>query len=81
MAADSVASDRIYPKFKLIEAFMVVLARMKINANMGMLVWSQHFSYKYYGIFSRHTRAAISAVPSQILLNFEHIQEFMAVIV
>ena len=38
MAADSVASNRICPKFKLIEAFMVVLARMKINANTRVLV-------------------------------------------
>ena len=34
-----------------------------------------------YGNFSRQSRAANSAVPSRILLNFEPIQDFMVVLV
>ena len=62
-AANSKVSDGIFPKFKLIQTFMVLLpVRMKkIHPKMKALEWSQHFSnYKSKGIYARRSRAANS---------------------
>ena len=55
-AANSVVGDGIWQKFKLIQAFMVVLVTYKndeIHPKMEALDCSQHFShYKSMEIFS-----------------------------
>ena len=55
MAAYSVVRDRTLTKFKLIQAFIVVLVTCKYeedSSKIKSLEWSQHFShYKSMGIF------------------------------
>ena len=57
-------------------------ARMKkIQLKMKGLVCSQDFShYKYMGIFSRHSRAANSAVLGSIWPNFELVRDVKVVL-
>ena len=48
MAANSKIGDGILPKFKLVQAFMVVLVTINNEedlSKMKALEWSQHFSY------------------------------------
>ena len=55
---------------------------MKIHPKMKALECSHRFShYQSMGIFSRRSKAANSAVPGWILLNFESVRDFMGVLV
>ena len=52
----------------------LLCARIKIHPKMKALEWSQHFSHnKSMGIFSDAQGQLNSAVPGQILINFEPI--------
>ena len=77
-AATSVVGDGIWQKFKLIQAFMVVLVTYKNdddsikNESTGLLTT---FLLLYvYGEFFSHSRADNSVDPGQILPNFKPIQ-------
>ena len=65
MTANLVVGDRIWLKFKLIQAFMVVLITCtckneKDPCKKNELEWSQHFPhYKSMGDFVRRSRAAL----------------------
>ena len=81
MAANSVVGRGVGPKFKLIQAFTVVIITCKNEKDpfkMKALEWSQHFSHcKSMGMFFKCPMSANSAVPGQICTN----QSFMVVLV
>ena len=83
MAANSVVSDGIWPKFKVIQALVLVNCKNEEDQskNEGPRVVTTFSHSKYMVNFSRHSRAALTIVPVTILLNFKPIQDFMAVLV
>ena len=72
-------------KFKLIQALMVVFVTCKNDEdpfkNESTRVPTTFLPLVVNGYFYRRSRAANSVVPGQILLNFEPIQAFIAVLV
>ena len=83
-AAYSIVSGGIWPKFKLIQAFIHVLITCKYEKDpikTAEKMWWRSFPYyKSMGIFS-DTRAANSVVRGRIRPNFELMQALMYVIV
>ena len=81
MAANSVVGDRIWQKFKFIQAFMVALVTCKNDddpiKNESTRVLTTFLQLKVYGDFFRCSRAANSADPGPILPNFEPIQALL----
>ena len=79
-ATNSVVSDGIWPKFKLIQTLMVVLVTCKneeAQCKIKALEWSQHFShYKSMEIFP-DTQVQLTL---QSLFNFETIYDFITVL-
>ena len=73
------------PKFELIQAFMHVLDTCKNEEdpikNEGARVFTRFLRLLVYGDFSRHSRAANSAVLGPIWLNFELVLDVMDVLV
>ena len=84
-AANSIVSDGIWPKFKLIQAFMHVLITCKYEMNpiknSQENVMTLFSPLKVYGNFFRCSRAANSVVHDRIRPNFELMQALMYVIV
>ena len=84
-AANSVVGDGILTKFKLIQAFMVVLVTCKseedVSKNEGTRVVTTLLPLYVYGEFSRNSRAANSAAWGLIWQNFEPIRDFIVVLV
>ena len=72
-------------KFKLIQAFIVVLHICKNEENQFKIestrVVTTDLLLKVYEDFSRRSRAANSTVQGLIWLNFHPIQDFMVVLV
>ena len=75
----------IWPKFELIQAFMHFLVTCKNEVdpikNEGARVFTRYFHYKFYGDFSRRSRAVNSAVLGPIWPNFELVRNLMDVLV
>ena len=70
-------------KFKLIQAFMVVLvlpARMKKMQSKALECYQDFPHYKSMGFFFKRLRAANSVVRSQIEPNFELVRDFIVVL-
>ena len=78
-------SGRIWPNFKLIQAFMHVLIACKYGKdqmkNSGENVMTSFSPLLVYGIFFRRSREANSVVHGRISPNFEVIQALMYIIV
>ena len=66
---------------KLIWLPLLPANMMKIHLKIKALECSQHFSHYtcMFMFFSRRSRAANSAVPGWISLNFEHVLDITAV--
>ena len=75
--------DGILLKFKLVQAFMVVLVACKnedgSSKNEDTRVVTTFLPLYVYGDFSRRSRASNSSVTGRILPNFEPIQDVMVV--
>ena len=71
-------------KFKFIQAFMVVLVTCKseedLSKNEGSREVATFLPLCLWGFFKR-SGAANSSVPGLIMTNFEHIRDFMIVLV
>ena len=78
-------SGRIWPNFKLIQAFMHVLIACKYEKdqmkNSRENVMTSFSPLQVYGIFFRHSRAANSVVHGPFSPNFELIEAIMYIIV
>ena len=78
-------SGRVWPNFKLIQAFMHVLIACKYEKdqmkNSGENVMTSFSPLYVYGIFFRRSRAANSVVHGRISPNFKLIQALMYIIV
>ena len=74
----------MWPKIKLIQAFIVVLDTCKNDEdpskNESTRLLTTFLSY-VYGDFFRHSMAANSVNPGQVLPNFEPIQAFISILV
>ena len=85
MAANCVVGNGIWPKFELIQAFIVVLfARMNEEdpfEKEGTKVIATFLTLYVYGDFSRRSRTANFTVPCRILPNFELLQDFLVVLI
>ena len=72
------------PKFKPIQAFMVVLVTCKNEEDPikkeGNRVLTGFSPLQVYGIFFKRSRAANSAVPGRIRLKFELVRDVMVVL-
>ena len=75
-AANSIVVGQVWPKTKLIKAFIVVLDTCKNDEDP-----SKNESIRVLTTFFRHSRAANSIDPCSILLNCKPIQAFTAVLV
>ena len=75
----------MWPKIKLIQAFIFVLDTCKNDKdpskNGNTSVLTALLPLQVYGDFFRHSRAANSIDPCSLLLNFKPIQAFIAVLV
>ena len=84
-AANSEVSDRILPKFILIQAFMADLVTCQNEEdpleNEGTRVFTTFLPLLVYGDFSKRSRAANSSVLRWILSNFDPIRDFISVLV
>ena len=61
---------------------LVTCKNEDVQSKMKALKWPQHIiHYNFIGIFSRHQRAANSAVIGRIWPNFEHIRDSVIVLV
>ena len=84
-ADNSGVGGGIWPKFKLIQAFMHVLLTCKNEddriKNEGARVFTRFLPLLVYGDFSRRSRAANSAVLGPIWPNFELVRDVMDVLV
>ena len=82
LAANSIIGDGILTKFKLIQAFIVVLLICKNEYDLFKIentrVVTTFLLLKVYGDFSRCSRAANSTVQGLIWPNFKPIQALMA---
>ena len=74
-AANSAVSGEIPPKFKLIQAFIIVLVTCKNEEDL-----TRFLPYKSMGFF-RRSRAANSAVLGRIWLKFELFRDIIDVLV
>ena len=85
MAANSTVSGDIPPKFKLNQAFMVVLVTCKNEEdpikNEGTRVLTRFSPLQVYGIFFRRSRAANSAVLGRIWMKFELLRDIIDVLI
>ena len=80
MTANSIISDWIWLKSKLIQAFIIVLISCKNEedpSKMNALEWSQHFSHYKALEFFPDAQGQLTL----IWQNFEPIQDFMVVFV
>ena len=84
-AANSKVSGGILPKFKLIQAFIVVLVTCKNEEdpikNEGARVLTRFSPLLVYGNFFRRSRGANSAVLGPIRPKFELVRDIMVVLV
>ena len=84
-AANSEVSSGILPKFKLIQAFIVVLVTCKNEEdpikNEGATMLTRFPPLQVYGNFLRCSRAANSAVLCRIWPKFELVSDIMGVLV